>query len=1078
MSEYIHSTPQFSVPQPLDDDNVSMSGSSVHSVYMDAPTDFDDTSTHSSITPTATPTPFASMNPYATYDAIADYEMGSALHRQSITSDVHMPSQSVTPVDVSMTSQSATPMIVSPVIMSTDSSVPFMQNMAPYAPYYNTPAFNPADGANISFSNAANTAPYHASQHNVLLTMGNAANTAPHHSSHYNILSAMGGGGMLASSDDGTSHMGNVHHTGNSIRGLHVSHSMPSIANGDTLSTLGYYNTVDRASSFSGLFPTSKNGELTSQATSDLAFLGAMVDTSFTFDPTLNGDFTMPEASSINAEVARYLFNELPGITSEWPAPLAAPKPRYHAQFTGTTKGTVGAVSGVKRKRPTVTVNETDDPVRRKRQGTAPKEPSDTLDVAPASPSAPTPACPSATSAPALPSTPSHTPATPAPTLPSVATSLHLPDPAAEGPAPQPLPMDTSVNSPMPTLPSVAMSSQQPDPAAEGPAPQPLPMDTSVNSPTPTLHSVATSSAPQPLPMDTSVGSLVAKPKRGSQAKGAKLKQTETLSSLHAQVAELKKAYNEAQSADTAITTSFAQVLERETNLHHLLSTRDKELADLRGRGLDGENAQQQIADLQQKYDGLRTQSQDLQEKEAKYTADIARLREELAKLQSDAQGSLDEVTQLRMKLSTVEESGRDEAEAAEVQYSELQDRFEGQLHELSQAVDTIHQHQQTVNRLTLELETSRSTHSKLLECFEALERNSVKDSQQLVNELQHRISDLESAYEKLGQDARFRYQALKDDHEVQLCALREGMSGDIEAAAARDLEKRMASLRKKYDEDTAAHQIVIQELRARIKDLEHAYQQLGEDTQSRYQALKDDHKAQLHTLREQGSSRDAQLERVKDLEAQLTTLKAKSDRDLNDAQMQLEGLHQIQQHATEDALTQYNQLQQATEDARRREAEAIRSEDIQRQVATELQARYAQLQETHVQAIQECEDRYQATTHDHTLRVTELQRELQEALCQLTEASEARYQRLVEESRQPGEIQAAISTAIADARRAAEDHFQTRTTEIQRENHELHTEISNLRATVEQLPVRQENMNANADKGKQRVVLNVHSYG
>ncbi|KAG5221271.1 hypothetical protein IMY05_C4445000100 [Salix suchowensis] len=281
-----------------------------------------------------------------------------------------------------------------------------------------------------------------------------------------------------------------------------------------------------------------------------------------------------------------------------------------------------------------------------------------------------------------------------------------------------------------------------------------------------------------------------------------------------------------------------------------------------------------------------------------------------------------------------------------------------------------------------------------------------------------------------------------------------------------------MASLRKKYDEDAAAHQIVIQELRARIKDLEHAYQQLGEDAQSRYQALKDDHKAQLHTLREQGSSGDAQLERVKDLEAQLTTLKAKSDRDLNDAQMQLEGLHQIQQHAAEDALTRYNQLRQATEDARRREAEAIRSEDIQRQVATELQARYARSQETHAQAFRS------ATTRDHTLRVTELQRESQEALCQLTEASEARYQRLVEESRQPGEIQAAISTAIADARRAAEDHFQTRTTEIQRENHELRTEISNLRATVEQLPVRQENMNANADKGKQRVVLNVHSYG
>ncbi|KAG5221273.1 hypothetical protein IMY05_C4445000300 [Salix suchowensis] len=301
-----------------------MSGSSVRSVYMDAPTDFDDTSTHGSITPTATPTPFASMNPYATYDAIADYEMGSALHRQSITSDVHMPSQSVTPVDVSMTSQSATPMIVSPVIMST--TLPSLLCK-------------------------------------IWLPMHRITIPQP---------------------------------------------LIPPMAQ---------------------IFPSLMLRTRTLSPTSDLAFLGAMVDTSFTFDPTLNGDFTMPEASSINAEVARYLFNELPGITSEWPAPLAAPKPRYHAQFAGTTKGTVGAVSGVKRKRPTVTVNETDDPVRRKR-----REPSDTLDVAPASPSAPTPACPSATSAPALPSTPSHTPATPAPTLPSVATSSHLPDPAAEGP--------------------------------------------------------------------------------------------------------------------------------------------------------------------------------------------------------------------------------------------------------------------------------------------------------------------------------------------------------------------------------------------------------------------------------------------------------------------------------------------------------------------------------------------------------------------------------------------------------------------------------------------------------------------
>ncbi|KAG5220446.1 hypothetical protein IMY05_C4589000600 [Salix suchowensis] len=243
---------------------------------------------------------------------------------------------------------------------------------------------------------------------------------------------------------------------------------------------------------------------------------------------------------------------------------------------------------------------------------------------------------------------------------------------------------------------------------------------------------------PSPRSPSLSVSSLSSKagPKRGSRAKGARPKQAETITSLRAQVAELKKACKEAQNTDSAITASLAQ---------------GKELADLRGRvPLDIDDSQGRLAEWKQKYeDALSRYHDDVEAKKAQYTADTALLHQRLTKLQDDARGSSEEITNLRKQLSVAEDSRRDQAEAEEVQYSELKDRFDTQCQDLSQALDTIQHHRETIDHLTLELTSSKDGHAKN------------------ASELQSRIQNLECAYQKLGEDARLQSQALKDDYEA-----------------------------------------------------------------------------------------------------------------------------------------------------------------------------------------------------------------------------------------------------------------------------------------------------------------------
>ncbi|KAF9493799.1 hypothetical protein BDN71DRAFT_1508289 [Pleurotus eryngii] len=925
----------------------------------------------------------------------------SASHRHSATTDVLMPSQSTTPVDVSMTSQSVTPIMVSPLIMPTDSAMPFIPTPSQalsYMPPFHNLDFNRFNAVDIFYAKANNVF-----QYNTMLSMG-----------HIEAPSSVG-------------HNDNGYITAGDMSGLFTPELSNDVDSPNSSST-NNYNAASVTNHGVGPCPDHQSN----RAASDLALFGSIIDANFTFDATFN---SMP-LQDTPSMAARYLFSELSGITSEWPAPLAAPRPRHPippalSHHLRTTEKEPAKVLGMKRQHPALNTT----PSKRKR--VAYGQTSIT----------PEPTTPQPTPPPSLPMLAEPCVATPPPVFTSSLDILAL---VAAPPA-------TSATAPSTTPPAAPAA-----PASAGPPPA------------------------ASLPHEEAPSTSTTKPKRGSRANGAKPKQTETLTSLRSQLATLKKAYNEAQSADLALSMSFAQVLECETSLRLLLSAREKELADLWGQVINRDGSERELATWRQKYDEACSQYEELQAKQSQYTASISQLQQQIDQLQDDAQGSLEEITLLCGRLSSNEESGRDDAEAAEVQYCELKERYEGQLKELSQALNTIHCHQDTINRLTADLRESQhghekdssessSAYSELRQRFESLENDSVRDAtahKEVVQELHARIGSLEHAYEKLGEDARSQLQGLKDDYGVQLLALRE-LEGQ------RDLAEQLATLQGKHDKNTEAHRQLVGELWARIVELEHAYQKLGEDARAPYQALKDDYEARLIVLQEQGAHRQEDIGRAEDLEEQLATLKTKYDKDIQDVQMQLEGLQQIQQHATEDAQTRHRQLQQEVENARQREAEAVHSQGIHRQVAADLETRLAASQEDQARTAQEAEDRLQAAIHEHALRVRELQREAQEALRQQSEASEARYQEMVADSQRPAEMQAAISTAIADARREAEVQANVREAGIQVENNNLCMEMGNLRTRVEQL---QKTQNASCahiqvNQGGQQDVLNVHPY-
>ncbi|KAF9497493.1 hypothetical protein BDN71DRAFT_1504770 [Pleurotus eryngii] len=825
MSDY-RSTPHFTVPHEPDDDEVSMSGSSISTVYMDAPTDFDDTST-ASITPTAISFPSMPSHTTYAYATNADYEMTPASRRHS-TTDVYMSSKSVTPTpaDVSMSSQSATP------ILDTSPTLPVHSSM----PFTSMPT-------NMPFTSSSHLiAPF---------------NPGPIAGSHFDIVSTN--------------------------RNSEIPQA--SSSNGGSLIPT---NT-------SGLFLTNNSDiGFAPKVTSSLTYFGANLDPNFVFDPGFDTGLpmmTLQDASAIDAEAARYLFSELPGITSQWPAPLPTPRPQrpttppfaqYIREYMEAVSTEVSASAGCKRKRPIF--DETGAPSKRNQRlsgqtsGTA---------------LPPTPA-PSQPSTPALPSAP----------------SLYQSDPANGA--------STPIACASPSTPVAHASSSTP-----------------VHRASSSISVVRTpSSTPLSRSPSLSVSSLSSKagPKRGSRAKGARPKQAETITSLRAQVAELKKACKEAQNTDSAITASLAQVLERETNLRHLLSTREKELADLRGRvPLDIDDSQGRLAEWKQKYeDALSRYHNDVEAKKAQYTADTALLHQRLTKLQDDARGSSEEITNLRKQLSVAEDSRRDQAEAEEVQYSELKDRFDTQCQDLSQALDTIQHHRETIDHLTLELTSSKDGHAKN------------------ASELQSRIQNLECAYQKLGEDARLQSQALKDDYEAQLLALREqGGSRERE----KDLEEQIATLEEEHSKGSEAHQRVVQELQTRIDDLKHAYDQLGEDTRLRCQRLKDDYEAKLVSIPKQIESEGAGMEeKVKSLEVELTKMKEKYDADLRDAhtsvtKLQRESQEALRRLSEEAEARQRRLMEESRQPEEMQTAISAAIADARREAEDHFQTRSAEMQ-------------------------------------------------------------------------------------------------------------------------------------
>ncbi len=167
------------------------------------------------------------------------------------------------------------------------------------------------------------------------------------------------------------------------------------------------------------------------------------------------------------------------------------------------------------------------------------------------------------------------------------------------------------------------------------------------------------------------------KNKRGSRARGVRLARTESLSSLRLEVSELKKARVEAQKSEQACSSSHAEALHRETNLRNLLSFKDKQITNLR---------------YQHSQSSQATPSQDL----------------------------LD----LQPRLHALEQAKQDDAEAADVQYRELKERYNTELEELQQAIDVAtgqqshkvsisEQHLQTIKSLNQQLQSIEAEASK-----------------------------------------------------------------------------------------------------------------------------------------------------------------------------------------------------------------------------------------------------------------------------------------------------------------------------------------------------------------------------
>lgn len=489
--------------------------------------------------------------------------------------------------------------------------------------------------------------------------------------------------------------------------------------------------------------------------------------------------------------------------------------------------------------------------------------------------------------------------------------------------------------------------------------------------------------------VDGSVPSTQGKGKRGSRAKGLRPARTETLSSLRAELSELKMARVESHKLEQARNVSHAEALQRETNLRNLLAFKDKQLADLR-------NQQSSLV-------------------------------------------SSKELLDLRTRLQALEQAKQDNAEAADAQYQELKDRSDAQLEELQRAVDmasgqqlrevsTSENHHRTIEDLNSQLESLEVEHGDALGKYQELEKEFRDASQKwqldeekcqedhkcVVNTLHDRVKALEDAYAQLGSDSRDQRHELEDNY-----------------------KNRIQVLEEDHKRSTA-------DLKDRVDELQDEYTKVRSNTQNQLRELEDRHKTQLQALQQQTPSEvvDAHDQHLEDLEHQLASLREIQDlasrdrRSLEeDFQKQLAVLEKVCRDAdasTQDLRTQVTDLERALEGSHQREEEALQVAGVQHDISDDLQSRISNLQVQHNKDEQDAETRMNEVHQ----QLNEARHQLNEAQEQLGEAqksvaeSNLRYQEL-QNARQETpastvDVARVLETAISDAQREAEATFNS----------------------------------------------------
>ncbi|KAG9221951.1 hypothetical protein CCMSSC00406_0009159 [Pleurotus cornucopiae] len=507
--------------------------------------------------------------------------------------------------------------------------------------------------------------------------------------------------------------------------------------------------------------------------------------------------------------------------------------------------------------------------------------------------------------------------------------------------------------------------------------------------------------------------------------------------SLRLEVLELKKARVESQKFEQARNSSHTEALQRENNLRNLLFFKDKQLADLRNQ--------------------RSSPSQDL----------------------------LD----LQSQLHALEQAKQDDAEAAEVQYRELKERYDTQLEELQRGIDvatrqqlheasTSERHLQTIKSLGQQLQ---KIEAKASEKYQELEKQFADVSRQWrLDEARHqedhegvvaslctRIEEVEDEYAKLGSEAQAQRRTLEDQYKDQLQAATQQWEQD-----------------RRED-----HQRVVEELNGRIVELESVYAKLGSDAQDQRQQLE----AQYRNQSAMGDGNDSQCQQIEDLECQLSDLRQQHLHDMEEAKQRYDLL--------QDSTSRDRQMLEDDWQKRLASLENTRHQDVdheagiaagfqaqlrlQQDVLDDLQSRISAMQDQHKK------ERQDAETHQN-----EIHQQLQQA-CQNLEEAEGQitqYQELENAQQQTptstADMARALETAISDAQRDAEANFNAwkaaHEQELQAECDALRGELHDLCAHCQSLQQGTVTNDVEMDRssfasgrrhGKQCEVLDVRSF-